>query len=153
MVPSRAIGPMSILNRGRTRLTYVLLVACVGLFSFLLIFVPSMSLRLWLWVMLCALVASVACIVLFQMWFSNILARRDSAIQLLNRVTSGDLALSPSEIRSATQSARMSTALHALVANLDCTIRRFGQLATDVSAVSSQISGRSRVIARSSREQ
>src|SRR5258706_7149288 len=43
--------------------------------------------------------------------------------------------------------------MRALDTNLDRTIRRFGQLATDVSAVSGQISGRSRVIARGSREQ
>src|SRR6185436_5653941 len=40
-----------------------------------------------------------------------------------------------------------------LVATLERTIRRFGQLAADVSKVSEQISGRSRIFARRASEQ
>jgi methyl-accepting chemotaxis protein/ABC-type oligopeptide transport system substrate-binding subunit len=112
-----------------------------------------MTLRLWLWIEGCALIASIVCIILFTAWFSKVLLRRDSAINLLNRITSGDLSLRAAEIRNATQSARMSAALRALVTNLERTIRRFAQLATDVSTVSQQISGRSRIMARSAREQ
>jgi methyl-accepting chemotaxis protein/ABC-type transport system substrate-binding protein len=144
---------MSIFTAGRTRQTYVLLVTCVALFALLIVFVPGMTLRLWWWVMASATVASIVCGVLFEIWFARVLMRRDSAIQLLNRITAGDLALSATEIRDATQSARMSAALRALVSNLERTIRRFGQLATDVTTVSHQISGRSRVMGKSAREQ
>src|SRR4029077_7743063 len=82
----------------------------------------------------------------FQWWLGAVLGRRDSSIQLLNRVTGGDLPLAAREIRMATQSARMSAAMRALVSNLERTIRRFGQLATDVATASGQISGRSRVL-------
>src|SRR4051812_8332142 len=47
----------------------------------------------------------------------------------------------------------MSDAMRGLVTTLERTIRRFAQLATDVSTVSEQISGRSRILARSAGEQ
>src|SRR5688500_12832826 len=47
----------------------------------------------------------------------------------------------------------MATAMRGLVSNLERTIRRFGQLASDVARVSDQISGRSRILARSATEQ
>jgi methyl-accepting chemotaxis protein/ABC-type oligopeptide transport system substrate-binding subunit len=144
---------MSLVNSGRTRQTYILLATCIGLFGLLLLVIPGMSTGLWLWVMGAALAASMVCVVLFQLWLAKVFARRDSAIELLNRITAGHLDLDAAAIRSATQSTRMSAAMRALVVNLERTIRRFGQLATDVTAVSQQISGRSRVMARSAREQ
>jgi methyl-accepting chemotaxis protein/ABC-type oligopeptide transport system substrate-binding subunit len=90
---------------------------------------------------------------LFQWWLSTVLTRRNSSVELLNRVTAGDLSLTAREIELATQSVRMSAALRALVSNLERTIRRFAQLATDVATASGQISGRSRVLARGAAEQ
>src|SRR6185436_20007033 len=52
-----------------------------------------------------------------------------------------------------TQSAKMAAAMRALVSNLERTIRRFGQLAADVARASDQISGRSRILARSATDQ
>ncbi len=144
---------MNVLNSGRIRQTYALLATCVGIFALLLLVIPGMSVRMWLWIMAAALVASVVCVVLFQIWLGRVFARRDSAIELLHRITAGNLDLDAAAIRNATQSTRMSVAVRALVTTLERTIRRFAQLATDVTTVSQQISGRSRVMAKSVREQ
>jgi peptide/nickel transport system substrate-binding protein len=138
---------------GRAQQMWVLVVVCIALFGALLWFIGAMTFALWWRIMLAATVASGICIALFQMWLRTVVTRRDSAIQLLNRITGGDLSLSAIEIRAAAQSARMADAMRALVSNLERTIRRFGQLATDVSTVSNQISGRSRILARSAGEQ
>ncbi|HEX7152908.1 MAG TPA: ABC transporter substrate-binding protein [Thermoanaerobaculia bacterium] len=133
---------------------WLLMVACVGLFGlFNWMFVPGMTGPMWVRIMLAAFVASALCVAFFQWWLGNVLARREGAIELLHRVTSGDLTLGAKEISTATQSTRMAAAMRALVTNLERTIRRFGQLATDVSKVSDQISGRSRILARSAEEQ
>src|SRR5258708_36659830 len=86
------------------------------------------------------------------MWLPRMFARRDSAIELLNRITSGNLDLDAAAIRRATQSARMAAAMRALVTNLERTIRRFAQLATDLTTCNGQISGRARVEAPRGRE-
>src|SRR5205823_4149869 len=93
------------------------------------------------------------CIILFEVWLRRVLGRRDQAINFLDRITSGDLSLSAREIVTATRSERMASSLRALVSNLERTIRRFGQLAADVVAVSQQISGRSRVLSGSAADQ
>jgi methyl-accepting chemotaxis protein/ABC-type transport system substrate-binding protein len=138
---------------GRTQQLWMLIVACLGLFSLIVLFIPGITPSLWWKVVLAALVASGISIGVFQAWLSRVLVRREGAIQLLNRITSGDLSVGSREIEIAAQSARMSAALRALVANLERTIRRFGQLATDVAKVSEQISGRSRILAKSASEQ
>jgi methyl-accepting chemotaxis protein/ABC-type oligopeptide transport system substrate-binding subunit len=138
---------------GRTQQMWSLIVACLAIFALLLWFVPAMNWSLFGGVMTAALVASAVTIVLFQMWLGRVLRRRDSAVQLLNRITGGDLSLSASEITAAAHSARMSSAMRGLVVNLERTIRRFGQLAADVSRVGEQISSRSSVMALSSSEQ
>ena len=132
---------------------WVLIVVCLGLFSLSLWLIDAMTWPLWWRIVLAAVITSGISIVLFQIWLSRVLARREGTIQLLDRVTSGDLSLSAREILTATQSARMAAAMRALVSNLERTIRRFGQLAGDVSKVSQQISGRSRVLARSATDQ
>src|SRR6266542_654456 len=133
---------------GRTRQTWVLMIVCIVLFGIFLRFIGAMTLALWWRVMLAAIVASGICVGLFQLWLRSLFQRRDSAIHLLNRITAGDLSLGANEIRTAAQSNRMADALRALVSNLERTIRRFGQLATDVSTVSNQISGRLRILGR-----
>jgi methyl-accepting chemotaxis protein/ABC-type oligopeptide transport system substrate-binding subunit len=138
---------------GRTQQMWVLVIVCLLLFGLLLFFIDVMTFALWWRVMLAAIVASGLCMALFQFWLRSVLTRRESAIHLLNRVTGGDLSLSANDIRAAAQSGRMADAMRALVSNLERTIRRFGQLATDVSTVSNQISGRSRILARSAGEQ
>ncbi|HET7437420.1 MAG TPA: ABC transporter substrate-binding protein [Thermoanaerobaculia bacterium] len=144
---------MKIRYFGRTQQMWVLIVACLAFFGLFLLLIPGMNGSLWWRIMVAAALASGVSIAVFQVWLSRVVAKREGAIQLLDRITAGDLALSGRDILNATQSARMAAAMRALVANLERTIRRFGQLATDVSKVSEQISGRSRVLAKSATEQ
>jgi methyl-accepting chemotaxis protein/ABC-type oligopeptide transport system substrate-binding subunit len=132
---------------------WVLIVACFVFFALLLLLVPGMTAALFRRVLLVAAITGGATIVAFQFWLSRVLSRRESSIQLLNRITAGDLTLNARDIESAARSARMTAALRALVSNLERTIRRFGQLATDVAKVSDQISSRSRILAKSSASQ
>jgi len=138
---------------GRTQQMWVLLVACYALFAIFLGLVPGMTWPMWGKVLLAALAAAVFIVVIFQVWLSRVLARREGILKLIDRVTAGDLSLSSRDIVSETQSNRMATAMRGLVANLERTIRRFGQLASDVAKVSEQISGRSRILARSATTQ
>ena len=138
---------------GRTQQMWVLIVVCLGLFAVFLSFIGAMTWALWWRVMLAALVAAAVTIALFQWWLRRVLSRRESVIHLLNRITGGDLSLTTNDIRTTAQSTRIADAMRALVSNLERTIRRFGQLATDVSTVSNQISGRSRILAKSAAEQ
>ncbi|HEX2122374.1 MAG TPA: methyl-accepting chemotaxis protein, partial [Thermoanaerobaculia bacterium] len=126
---------------------------CIVLFGLFLLLVPGMNYPLWWRVMLAGISASAICIFLFQVWLGRVLMRREGMIKLIDRVTTGDLSLTARDIVTETQSARMAAAMRALVATLERTIRRFGQLASDVSRVSEQISGRSRILARSASEQ
>jgi len=132
---------------------WVLIVACLLLFGFFLLFIPGITFAILWKVMLAAIIAATISIFLFSLWLGRVLKRREGAIQLLDRITGGDLSIGTREIEIGAQSARMTAALRALVANLERTIRRFGQLATDVSRVSDQISGRSRILAKSANEQ
>lgn len=132
---------------------WVLVVTCLFLFALFLLFVPGMNPQLWWKVMLAGIGASSVCIVLFHFWLSRILVRREGMIKLIDRVTTGDLSLSARDIVAETQSAKMAAAMRALVATLERTIRRFGQLASDVARASEQISGRSRILARSASDQ
>src|SRR5947209_261811 len=104
-------------------------------------------------VLLAGIAASAVSVIIFNIWVARALGRRSESIALLNRITGGDLSLSAREIQEETHSESMSAALRALVSNLERTIRRFAQLATDVAKVSDQISGRSRIMARSSSDQ
>src|SRR5258708_8597716 len=144
---------MKIASFGRTQQMWWLFVACIALFGISLAFVPGMTLGLWWRVMIAAIISSIVCLTLFSLWLRAVLTRRDSAINLINRIASGDVSRSLRAIETSAQPTRRATALRALVANLERTIRRFGQLATDVSNVSDQISGRSRVLARSATDQ
>ncbi len=144
---------MALRNFGRKQQMWLLVVANIALFGGFLWLVPAMTMSLFVRVMLAALMASVICLLTFQFWLKGLLARRDSAITLMNRISAGDVALNSTEIVQATQSARMSSALRGLVSSLERTIRRFGELATDVSRVSEQISGRARIMAHGSTEQ
>ena len=130
-----------------------LLVACVILFAIFLWFVPEMSFHLWWKCMIAGLGAAVVCVFIFQLWLGRVLARREGMIKLIHRVTTGDLSLTARDIVEETQSEKMAAAMRALVTTLERTIRRFGQLAADVAKVSEQISGRSRILARSATDQ
>ena len=132
---------------------WLLLVACIGLFAGFLWFIPQMTWSLWWKAMLAGLGASLSCIFIFSLWFRRVLVRREGIIKLIDRVTSGDLSLNARDIIDETQSTKMANAMRALVATLERTIRRFGQLAADVSKASAQISNRSRILARSSSDQ
>jgi methyl-accepting chemotaxis protein/ABC-type transport system substrate-binding protein len=132
---------------------WLLVAGCFVLFALFLLLVPGMTFALWWPSLLAAFVACAIAMVAFSWWLGAVVGRRDSSIELLNRITAGDLSLTAREIQLATRSARMSAAMRALVSNLERTIRRFAQLATDVATASSQISGRSRVLARGAAEQ
>src|ERR1051325_6948579 len=138
---------------GRTQQMWVLIVACFILFAILLLLVPGITAAVFWRVLLVAAITGSATIVAFQLWLARVLSRRESSIQLLNRITAGDLALKARDIETAARSTRMTAALRALVSNLERTIRRFGQLTADVAKVSDQISSRSRILARSSAAQ
>ncbi|MDQ6799689.1 MAG: ABC transporter substrate-binding protein, partial [Acidobacteriota bacterium] len=137
----------------RTQQMWVIIVLCITIFGASIAAIPEVSWRIYWKVMLAAAVACGLCIILFEVWLRRVLGRRDMAITFLDRITSGDLSLSAREIVDATRSERMAASLRALVSNLERTIRRFAQLAADVVAASQQISGRSRVLARSAAEQ
>ena len=132
---------------------WLLVVANIILFALFLLLIPGLTFALWWKVLLAGIVASGISAVLFQIWLNATVARREGTVVLLNRITTGDLSLSAAEIERAAASQRFTLALRALVSNLERTIRRFGQLATDVSNVSGQISSRSRVLARSAGQQ
>ena len=144
---------MKKLHFGRAQQMWVLILVCLAFFSLAILLIPGMNSSLWWKVLLAAVVSSAFSIVVFQNWLSRVLTRREGTIQILDRVTAGDLSLSARTILDATQSARMASAMRALVSNLERTIRRFAQLAGDVSKVSGQISGRSRILAKSATEQ
>ncbi len=132
---------------------WVLMLGCYFLFALFLLLVPELTPAIWLHSMAAATGAATITVAAFQYWLKRVLGRRDSSIHLLHRITAGDLSFPAREIQLATQSVRMSSALRALVSNLERTIRRFGQLATDVAKASTQISERSRVLARGASEQ
>jgi methyl-accepting chemotaxis protein/ABC-type oligopeptide transport system substrate-binding subunit len=143
---------MNLKHFGRSQM-WVLIVACYLMFALFMLLIPELTFAIWWHSMAAAFAAAALTVVAFQFWLKRVLGRRDSSIQLLHRITAGDLSFPVREIRLATQSIRMSSALRALVANLERTIRRFGQLATDVAKASTQISERSRVLARGAGEQ
>ncbi|MEO8379179.1 MAG: ABC transporter substrate-binding protein [Acidobacteriota bacterium] len=138
---------------GRTQQMWALIAFCLALFSVLMLAVPGMNFSLWWKVLIVAAIAAVISITIFNAWLKRVLTRREGMIQLLNRITAGDLSLSAKEIVGETQSNRTAAAMRGLVTNLERTIRRFGQLAADVARASEQISGRSRVLARSATDQ
>jgi methyl-accepting chemotaxis protein/ABC-type oligopeptide transport system substrate-binding subunit len=138
---------------GRAQQSWILVAVCIVLFAFLILLIPGMTRRIWTWTIVAALVSSGICAALFYLWLRTAIDRRATSINALNRITAGDLSLTANDIRAVTQSESMATALRALVTTLERTIRRFGQLATDVATVSNQISGRARVLARGAAEQ
>ena len=144
---------MNLRHLGRSQQMWLLVVVCIILFAAFLWFIPEMTWPLWWKVMLAGAAASAICLTVFQLWLNKVLSRREGMIKLIDRVTTGDLSLTSTDIIRETQSAKTATAMRALVANLERTIRRFGQLAADVARVSEQISSRSRILARSASDQ
>src|SRR5437773_2975070 len=137
----------------RTQHMWVIIVLCIAIFAIALKAIPEITWALYWKVMAAALISCSLCIALFEVWLRRLLGRRDQAIDFVDRVAAGDLSVSAGEIITATRSERMANSLRALVSHLERTIRRFGQLATDVVAASQQISARSRVLSRSAAEQ
>src|SRR5688572_7800082 len=114
---------------GRTQQIWVLVFACLMLFGAFVWFVPGMTFTMWWKVLMAAGLACAGSIVVFQMWVARALGRREGVIKLIDRVTGGDLSISARDIVTETQSMRTAAAMRGLVANLERTIRRFGQLA------------------------
>jgi methyl-accepting chemotaxis protein/ABC-type transport system substrate-binding protein len=144
---------MKIGHFGRAQQMWSIIIGCILLFGLFITLIPGMTFSFWWKIMLAAILAAGISVGIFQIWLRSALQRREGMINLLNRVTSGDLSLSARDIVAETQSQRTAAAIRALVANLERTIRRFGQLASDVARASDQISGRSRVLARSATDQ
>jgi methyl-accepting chemotaxis protein len=144
---------MQMSHFGRTQQMWVLIVACLLLFGLFLLLIPGLTFAFWWKAFAAGVAACMVAVVLFNWWLKRVLVRRDGVVTLINRITGGDLSVNAREIGAQTQSVRMSAAMRGLVTNLERTIRRFGQLATDVARASNQISGRSRVLARSATEQ
>jgi methyl-accepting chemotaxis protein/ABC-type oligopeptide transport system substrate-binding subunit len=138
---------------GRSNQMWPVAAACYALFALFLWLISAMTWPLFWRVMIAALVASGICLAAVQWWLKSVLSRRRTSVQLLNRITTGDLSVSTGEIAQTAESAQMASALRALVINLERTIRRFSQLAQDVSRVGDQISSRSSIMALSSSEQ
>jgi methyl-accepting chemotaxis protein/ABC-type transport system substrate-binding protein len=132
---------------------WVLIIVCLFLFAGVILLIPTMTWPIYWRVVLAAIGCSAISIALFEWWLRTTLRRGESTTELLNRVSAGDLSPSASDIKRSTRSERMANALRGLVANLERTIRRFAQLATDVATVSGQISGRARILARGAAEQ
>ena len=144
---------MALAQWSRTHQMWAVIVFCIAVFAGGINFLPGMTQPLFWQVMAVAVAATALCVGLFQIWLRAVVGRRDKAIGFLHRVTSGDLTISAREIVTATRSTRTASAVRALVTTLERTIRRFGQLAADVSAVSNQITARSRILGRSAAEQ
>ena len=123
------------------------------LFAIAIWIVPGMTTDIWWKVQVAGAICSLLCVGVFDYLIRRDVGRRESAIALLNRIAEGDLSVTARQIVIATHSARMSAAMRALVTNLDRTIRRFSQLSGDVGRVSEQITGRSRILARSAADQ
>jgi methyl-accepting chemotaxis protein/ABC-type transport system substrate-binding protein len=148
-----ALNSMQMSHFGRTQQMWVLILACLILFAVFLTLIPGITFRFWWQALAAGTGACVIAVSAFNWWLKRILARREGVITLLHRITGGDLSVGAREIVDQTQSMRMAGAMRGLVTNLERTIRRFGQLASDVAKASNQISGRSRVLAHSATEQ
>jgi methyl-accepting chemotaxis protein/ABC-type transport system substrate-binding protein len=144
---------MPIAKWSRTHQMWVVVILCIFIFAGGISLIPGMTRQLYWPIMGVALFATALCVAIFQIWLRSLFGRRDQSVGFLHRVTSGDLTLSAREIAHATRSATMAAGLRALVTTLERTIRRFGQLANDVAAVSQQITARSRVLGRGAAEQ
>lgn len=132
---------------------WLIMVLCYALFALLLALIPGVTWPIYWKAMMASLIACSICVFLFEVWIRRVLGRRDQAINFIGRIATGDLSLSSREIAAATRSERMSAGLRALVTNLERTIRRFAQLAADVSGATQHLSSRSRVLTRSAADQ
>src|SRR5438067_10891073 len=92
-----ASNSMNLRHFGRAQQMWVLVAACFAMFALFLLLVPGMTFAIWWPSMLAALVACAITVLAFQWWLGAVLARRDSSIQLLNRITAGDLSLPTAE--------------------------------------------------------
>lgn len=127
--------------------------SCIALFALLVAFIPGLTRTAYWSVIGASLLASGVCVVVFDFWLRLTIGKREKATEMLTRIATGELSMSTADIQGVTRSPALAAALRALVANLERTIRRFDQLATDVSKASEQISSRSRVLARSATNQ
>ncbi|MGZ7078998.1 MAG: ABC transporter substrate-binding protein, partial [Thermoanaerobaculia bacterium] len=144
---------MDIRKWSRAQQMWVILAAGVIFFGLWIWYIPGMTRSIYVHVILAALICSLAAIFVFDFWLRRVLGRRESVVNIINRVASGDLALSGREIRTSTRSVRTASAVRALVANLERTIRRFAQLSSDVAKATQQISSRARVLGHSVSDQ
>src|SRR5438045_3505681 len=144
---------MTFASWSRARQMWFLVFVCALLFAGFLLLIPKLTWAQYWLILGTAVVAALISGGAFEMRVRTRVRRGESTTDLLNRVSAGDVSATAPQIRRATQSARMANALRGLMVNLERTIRRFAQLASDVAQVSGQISGRARILARSAGEQ
>lgn len=144
---------MAIQRLGRRQQVWLLVAIFTILFGVVVYLLPGMTVDLWWRVLVAGAFACAFCVIIFELWIRTDLRRRETGMQLLGRIAEGDLSFSSPDILAATHSSRMSSALSALVRNLERTMRRFSQLTHDVGRVTDQINSRSRVLAQSADQQ
>jgi len=144
---------MDIRQWSRLQQMWVLIVLMLGVFALWIGLIPGMTRTIYWNVLLASVASSALTIFLFEVWLRRVLARRDSIVNVIQRVATGDLNLTGAEIKRSTRSARTASAVSALVANLERTMRRFAQLSTDVAKATQQITGRTKVLSRSVSDQ
>lgn len=100
-----------------------------------------------------ALVAAAVCTAILGWAQTRQRVEDDTTTHLLHRITSGDLAVTSAEIDEYAGTREIAAGIRGLVLNLERTISRFSQLATDVNMVSDQIGKRARDLASSASDQ
>src|SRR5437868_15366559 len=96
---------------GRSQQMWLLVFACLALFGVFVWAVPGMTYTMWWRVLVAAMLACIGSIIVFQIWVKRVLSRREGVINLIDRVTGGDLSISARDIITETQSTRTAAAM------------------------------------------
>ena len=144
---------MDIRKWSRAQQMWPLIIVSLLLFAIWIWFIPGVTRGMFWNILLAGAACSGIAVFLFEVWLRRILGRRESIVQVIQRVSAGDLALTGIEIRESTRSVRTAAAVGALVANLERTMRRFAQLSADVARATQLITARTRVLSRSVSDQ
>ncbi len=127
--------------------------AALLFFAFLLSAVSDLPSSTFWRIVAVAAVAFAALGLTLALFLRQLTSRTDTAVDVLNDITTGDLTFRRVDIIRASSSPQMASAIRALVLNLERTISRFSLLASDVNAVSDQIGSRSRALSLTAQQQ
>src|ERR1700737_4776467 len=94
----------------RAHQMWVIVIRCIIIFGAGTALLPGMTRSMYWQVMGVAVLATLICVAIFEVWLRRLFGRRDQAISFIDRLTTGDLTLSAGEIVDATRSARMASA-------------------------------------------